>query len=104
MGNAKKARGIPDPAGLPPMTHLGVHLDVEQHGFPLDPKRMVAAGDLSDIGLMRNATGAGKAGVLLIVTLPDGSQVAAETTWALLRTAYAALAASPIVAEEVIDP
>lgn len=85
------------------MTVLRATTDVEQ-GFPFDPKRPFLAGDLTDIGLMRHGTSEGKAAVMVIVTLPDGTQVIGQTTWALLRTAYAGLSASPIVAEEVIDP
>lgn len=61
-------------------------------------------GVLSRIGLLRHGTMGGKATVGLVVTMPDGQQVLAQTTWALLRTAYGALSATPIVAEEVIDP
>lgn len=106
MGNGKKAQGRPDgePMQLPPMSHLGVYTDVERGGFPLDENRLVGAGNVSDIGLMRNATSQGKAGVMVIITLPDGKQVVGQTTWVLLRTAYAGLNASPVVAEEVIDP
>ncbi|TFV90428.1 hypothetical protein [Blastococcus sp. CT_GayMR16] len=85
------------------MTSLSVHVDAEQ-GFPLERSKLVAHGQLTAVGLLRHGTSRGRASVSVIVTLPDGSQVLAETTWALLRTAYAALAASPIVAEEVIEP
>lgn len=56
------------------------------------------------VALMRNGTASGKAVVFFDVQLPDGSHVIAQTTWALLRTCYAGLAATPIVADEVIDP
>lgn len=110
MSNRKKARGVPDPDhsrhpdDMPAVTTLEVCPDVDNGQFPLDAQLMVAGGDLTAIGLMRNATQDGKAGVLMVVTLPDGRQVAAQTTWALMRTAFAALNASPAVAEEVIDP
>ena len=61
-------------------------------------------GMLTRIGLLRHGTLGGKATVGLVVTMPDGTNVLAQTTWALLRTAFGMLAATPIVAEEVIDP
>jgi hypothetical protein len=61
-------------------------------------------GLLSRIGLLRHGTEGGKATVGLVVTLPDGQQVLAQTTWALFRMAYTALAASPVASEEVLDP
>jgi hypothetical protein len=84
------------------MIPLTLHLDVEQNPLPTD--NLVADGELSDIGLLRHGTKSGKAVVAVVVTLADGRQVIGQTTWALLRTAYAGLAASPIVAEEVIEP
>lgn len=84
------------------MTPLTLHLDCEQH--PLPTERLVGHGTLSNIGLLRHGTDRGKASIAVIVTLDDGSQVLGQTTWALLRTAFAGLNASPIVAEEVIDP
>jgi hypothetical protein len=86
------------------MTVLDVFADAEQPGFPLDADRMITHGDISAIGLLRHGTSKGKASVALVITTADGKQVLGQTTWALLRTAFAALNASPIVAEEVIDP
>lgn len=84
------------------MTPLTVTLDVAQ--TPWTDLRVGADGTLSRIGLLRNGTVRGRATVAVVVDLPDGTQVIGQTTWALLRTAYAALAASPAVAEEVVDP
>jgi hypothetical protein len=81
---------------------LTIHADCEQNPLPTD--NLVADGMVTDIGLLRHGTTSGKASVGLIVTLADGRQVLGQTTWALLRTAVRALAATPIVAEEVIDP
>lgn len=84
------------------MIPLALHLDTEQNPLPQDG--LVADGMLTDIGLLRHGTHRGKAVVGLVVTMPDGTRVIGQTTWALFRTAYVGLAASPIVAEEVIDP
>lgn len=85
-------------------TGLSVHTDAECSSFPLDARRLVAEGQLTAVGLLRHGTGRGRASVSMVVTLADGTQVFAQTTWALLRSAYAALAASPIAAEEVDEP
>lgn len=85
------------------MTPLTISTDAEQ--TPLDfGTGLVANGRLSAIGLLRNGTANGKASVAVVITLADGSTVLGETTWALLRTAVNGLAASPTVAEEVVDP
>ena len=85
------------------MTPLIISLDAEQQ--PLNfGTGLSGRGLISSIGLLRHGTTGGKATVGIIIQLPDGSTVLGETTWALLRTAYGALNASPIVAEEVIDP
>lgn len=84
------------------MTPLSLHLDVEQYPLPQDG--LVADGAITDIGLLRHGTVEGKAAVGIVVTMPDGTRVIGQTTWALLRTAFVGLSASPIVAEEVIDP
>lgn len=86
------------------MATLDVIIDAEDPSFPLDAELMVAHGDITAIGLLRHGTSKGKASVALVITTADGRQVLGQTTWALLRTAFAALNASPIVAEEVIDP
>lgn len=84
------------------MTPLTITTDVERSPWTdLNPG---GDGTLVRIGLLRHGTVAGKVSVAVVVELPDGSHVIGQTTWALLRTAYAALAASPTVAEEVIDP
>jgi hypothetical protein len=85
------------------MTQLAVITDLEQQPS-IDWSRPVIDGcRISHIGLIRHGTAAGNASVALIIQLPDGSQVWAETTWRLLHAAVKALAATPIAAEEV-DP
>jgi hypothetical protein len=88
------------------MIPLALHLDCEQ--YPLvsaaHSKQIVGDGNITDIGLLRNGTVEGRATVGIVITMDGGNKIIGQTTWALLRTAYAALAASPIVAEEVIGP
>ena len=93
------------------MTPLTITLDIEADPGPFAaPARLLnrRCGDdlaaLTNVGLLRHGTQGGNAVVVVLATLPDGCQVAAQTTWRLFRTAYLALAASPAVAEEVIDP
>jgi hypothetical protein len=85
---------------------LTLHLDCEQSPLvsAVDSKLVVGDGTVTDIGLLRHGTVSGKATVAVVVTLDGGNKIIGQTTWALLRTAFAGLAASPIVAEEVIDP
>lgn len=85
------------------MTFLSLHPDVERD-FPLDRSKLTAEGELTAVGLLRHGTARGRATVSMIVTLQDGSQVFAQTTWALFRAAARALAASAIAAEEVDEP
>lgn len=85
------------------MALLSISLDIEQNPWT-DLRPSTPAGALDRIGLLRHGTKDGKASVAVVVSLPDGRKVVGETTWALLRNAVAAMAASPIVAEEVIDP
>jgi hypothetical protein len=86
------------------MTPLAVTPDVERAPWTDLRLRPGDDGALARIGLLRHATVQGKAGVAVVIDLPDGTQVIGQTTWALFRAAYAALAASPVAAEEVIDP
>lgn len=85
------------------MSQLNVALDAEQ-SLVVDRARLIGQGHLTDIGLLRHGTSGGRASVSMLVTLPDGRQVFAETTWRLLKTAVHALAHSPIAAEEVDGP
>ncbi|HEY9413156.1 MAG TPA: hypothetical protein VIQ30_00220 [Pseudonocardia sp.] len=57
-------------------------------------------GRLERIGLLRNGTSEGRATVGLVIRLPDGTAVVAETTWRLFNTSARALAASPIASEQ----
>lgn len=83
------------------MTPLHITLDAEQNPLGLEVEKMVGQGLLTNIGLLRHGTDGGCASVGMVVTLQDGTQVLAETTWKLFKTAYMALSASPVVAEEV---
>jgi hypothetical protein len=56
----------------------------------------VAEGALERIGLLPHGTSKGRPSVALLIRLPDGTQVLAQTTWALLRAAVRALDASPV--------
>ena len=56
----------------------------------------VAAGAVERIGLLPQGTAAGRPSVALLIRLPDGTPVIAQTTWALLSTAVRALSASPV--------
>lgn len=88
------------------MIPLTLHLDVEQTPLvsPADSKKVVGDGMVTDIGLLRHGTQEGRASVGIVITMDGGNKIIGQTTWALLRTAFAGLAASAIVAEEVIDP
>lgn len=86
------------------MTTLDVFADAEDPSFPLNEKLMVTHGEVTAIGPLRHGTSEGKAVVALVITTADGRQVLGQTTWALFRTAFAALNATPVIAEEVIDP
>lgn len=81
------------------MSELHVYADVE-NDFDLDPDKMVAQGELTSIGLLREGTVGGKATVSMVITLRDGNQVFAETTWRLFSVAATALAATEIARSE----
>lgn len=81
------------------MPTLNIFQDAERN-LPLDHARLVGQGELTAIGLLRHGTTDGKATVSMIVTLADGSQVFAQTTWVLFNAAARSLAAGPIAAEE----
>lgn len=88
------------------MTPLTVTPDIER--APWDDLNLarpdINDGRLARIGLLRHGTEGGKASVGVVIELPDGTHIIGQTTWALFRTAFHALNASPVVAEEVIDP
>lgn len=56
---------------------------------------------LERIGLLRHGTVEGRATVALVFRLPGGTVAIAETSWCNFRLAAAALAASPVAAEEI---
>lgn len=81
------------------MTELSIFPDAERRNS-LDPKKPVVEAELTGVGLLRHGTSEGKASVALFVTMPNGTQVLVQTTWAAFHTAAKALAASPIATEE----
>lgn len=78
---------------------LNITIDAEQ-GMGINPALLIAQGTLTNIAPMRHGTHEGRAVVCMIVTLENGEQVWAQTTWRLFHTAHNALAASPIILEE----
>jgi hypothetical protein len=82
------------------VTEIHISLDAEAYPMGIDRQRLAAQGVVTDIGLLRHGTDGGAASVALVITLPSGKQVLAETTWKLFKTAYLALEASPVIAEE----
>ena len=84
--------------------HLRVIADAQQTAGLFDRDRPYALGEMAAVGLMRHGTVEGNAAVLVTVELPDGTQAVGQTTWRLFKAAAAALAASPIAAEEVTGP
>ncbi|WP_157251097.1 hypothetical protein [Nonomuraea typhae] len=53
-------------------------------------------GTIERVGLLPNATRRGRPAFVLVVRLPDGRAVLAQTTWALMEGAVRALGASPV--------
>lgn len=82
------------------MTPLHITVDAEQTPLGIDTQLLVGQGALTAIGLLRHGTDGGAASIGMVITLPGGKQILAETTWKLFKTAYLVLEASPIVAEE----
>jgi hypothetical protein len=82
------------------MTPLDIRPDIEQKPWT-DIPRDAPQGMLTRIGLLRHGTSEGRASVAMVVTLDDGTQVVAQTTWRLMNAAVRALAASPVGSEEV---
>jgi hypothetical protein len=75
-------------------------LDIRSN-LELNPWDDLAAGScqggrIERIGLLPNATNQGRPSVAILVRLEDGTTVAAETTWALIRFAVNGLEASPV--------
>lgn len=75
------------------MIGLSIVMDATEDPLPGLPEREDGHGELTAIGGIPNGTGAGLAAVALVVTLPDGKTVVAQTTLALLHGATRALAA-----------
>ncbi len=81
------------------MEPLTVTPDIERAPWT-DIPATTPQGKLERIGLLRNGTSEGRATVGLVIRLPDGTAVVAETTWRLFNTSARALAASPIASEQ----
>lgn len=84
------------------MEPLTITPDIERAPWT-DIPHSAPQGKLERIGLLRNGTLEGRATIGLVVRLPDGTAVVAETTWRLFQAASRALSASPIASEEVLD-
>lgn len=85
------------------MTPLSIVMDLDANPWTDLQSADPEVGELTRIGLLRHGTTEGRATVGLVVTLPDGSNVLAQTTWRLLFTAVHAMAAGPVGREEVFD-
>lgn len=84
------------------MIPITITPDIERAPWT-DIPQDTALGTLERIGLLRNGTKQGRATIGMIIRLPDGTAVVAETTWRLFNAASRALAASPVAAEETLD-
>lgn len=95
------------------MVPLTIVVDLEQTGFRADlPDEDLRAllerqnnetAKVQAVGLMRNGTSGGRAVVHLLIRMPDGTPVIAETTLRLARIAALGLAQTPVYAEEDFD-
>lgn len=70
--------------------------NVELAPWDLQGVPLVGHGTVERIGLLPHGTQGGRPTIALVVRLPDGRPVIAETTWALMEAAVRALAASPV--------
>lgn len=84
------------------MEPLTITPDIERAPWT-DIPHSAPQGKIERIGLLRNGTVGGRATVGLVIRLPDGTAVVAETTWRLFKASSIALAASPIASEETDD-
>lgn len=92
--------GDPGEEGSPVFTSLDVRTDIDLSPWDdVDSTPATIAG-VERIGLLRNGTTRGRASVILLVRLPDGGTVVAQTSWRLFRTACQVLVESPLAAEE----
>lgn len=78
------------------MVPLSVTMNCEIDPWTDLKRDAIVPGDVERIGLMPDGTASGRPAVILLVRLPDGTPVVAQTTWALLRSAVRALNASPV--------
>lgn len=85
---------------LPPWTELSLYPDLAAHPWPKDELTRELAGQVENMGILPNGTGAGRATVALTVRLPDGRVIVGETTLRLFAGAARALCASPIAERE----
>lgn len=78
------------------MTPLDLRPNLELNPWNDLPAGSCQGGRIERIGLLPNGTDQGRPTVAMLVRLDDGTTVAAETTWALIRAAVRALNASPV--------
>lgn len=72
------------------MTHLDITLDLSLHPWA-DCRHLKQLGTVARIGRLPGGTDSGKSTVTVLVTMPDGKQVMAQTTMALFLAAAQAL-------------
>lgn len=78
------------------MIPLDIRPNIELNPWTDIPSGSIDDGLIERIGLRPNGTANGRPSIALLIRLPDGSPVIAQTTWALLRAAVRALDASPV--------
>lgn len=81
-------------------TVLDIRADIERSPWTEAEAPRAKSGRLTSVGLLRAGTTTGRASIALLVQLPDGSTVIAQTTWRAFNAAARALAASPLAQAE----
>ena len=64
----------------------------------------ILTGEWSRVGVVPGGMASGKDVVAIVVSLPDGRQVFARTSWTLFASAARALSASPLNACDLENP
>lgn len=76
------------------MTHMRIHIDGDGCWPDLDlGGKDIDAGEVTSIACLPNGMSSGKPSVSVLLTLPDGRRVLAQTSLALLLTACGAFVA-----------
>jgi hypothetical protein len=78
------------------MTPLSITPNLDRNPWADITNEVTGEGSIERIGLLPNATNNGRPSLAVVIRLPDGRAVIAETTWALMRNAVRALDASPV--------